>query len=1089
MLLLSLSSLAFGAVDQQKRTTMDPGVINEESILYWLVKRGELSTTATDLEKRAALKHYLRGSERGAYHLPKALVDKKRAVEKQLNLRKSSDRRLQSSPGKESLSQSAQSQNAVNTTVKVLAILVDFPDLPYNDNQLTTTDTDMYYADYNVAHYRDLIFSTTGYAGPSGQNLMSVYQYYQQVSGNTFFMEGDAFGWVTATNPAAFYGARSEDDEDNDVDVAALVKEAVEKAVALGGINLAEYDLEDPYDQNNNGITDEPDGIIDHVMIYHSSIGEEAGGGVLGDDAIWSHRSGVDYDTDGYTIPGTNFAVRGYTIEPLDSAIGVVAHEFGHDLGVADEYNVGSNEVTDRSPVGYWSLMASGSWSGTPAGSEPTGFSPLASNYFQKKFDGDWIDKTTYTLQELTNPQTLTLTEAVNHDSATNMIEVEVPDSLIDFFPPFTGSYQYHSGAGDRKNNTMSFQLDVPTAGTVELKMKAHWNIEVDYDYARLMINGVALAGNQTKETNPLQFGITNYLTGISANIAGATGTEGWVELVFDMAIFMGQTVTVTIEYITDPFVGDYGLVIDDIDLVADNASVFFDGAEMTPGPTFSGFKRIQSKRDGPNEKRYWVQMRSFNDVDIGVSAQGMQRGMLVWFEDNTYDDNQVQLHPGHSLIGVIDAGQVIQSNGAGDPYSATVQISDATFSLNESAETSSEFNDSNDYSSPEQPGAGMLLPRNGLNIALDTQAADSSSASVILSVGQVPWQAVFSHSKVFRTVTLANDSDGTGNASASWNFGDGSALSSEWTPTHVYATSGDFTVTLTITTDADGSTSSISQSVSIAELLVPSYQATDDNGTVSFSATTTGGESVITYSWDFGDGSAAVMGANVSHAYDISDNYMVMVSVASADGQTATLTKAVQVNILPVAAFSSAINYLEVTFTDATTGGDANNSYAWTFGDGGTSTEASPVYTYTADGTYTVELTVTDSVANTNMVSTSVTVAAAPLPVAGFTFTTTDLTARFIDTSTGGAGSLAYAWDFGDGTSSVTASPSKGYVAAGNYTVQLVITDEQSNTDTFSASVTVTAPPAPAPKSGGGGSSGFILLGLMMLYGRFKKQ
>ena len=34
----------------------------------------------------------------------------------------------------------------------------------------------------------------------------------------------------------------------------------------------------------------EPDGLVDHLMVIHSGVGEEAGGGSLGSDAIWSHR-------------------------------------------------------------------------------------------------------------------------------------------------------------------------------------------------------------------------------------------------------------------------------------------------------------------------------------------------------------------------------------------------------------------------------------------------------------------------------------------------------------------------------------------------------------------------------------------------------------------------------------------------------------------------------------------------------------------------------------------------------------------------------------------------------------------------------
>jgi PKD repeat protein len=63
-----------------------------------------------------------------------------------------------------------------------------------------------------------------------------------------------------------------------------------------------------------------------------------------------------------------------------------------------------------------------------------------------------------------------------------------------------------------------------------------------------------------------------------------------------------------------------------------------------------------------------------------------------------------------------------------------------------------------------------------------------------------------------------------------------------------------------------------------------------------------------------------------------------------------------------PLAAFSgsppSGSKPLSVTFTDSSTGVIA--SYSWNFGDGGTSNIQNPSHTYTAVGTYTVNLTVT---------------------------------------------------------------------------------------------------------------------------------
>jgi xanthomonalisin len=77
-----------------------------------------------------------------------------------------------------------------------------------------------------------------------------------------------------------------------------------------------------------------------------------------------------------------------------------------------------------------------------------------------------------------------------------------------------------------------------------------------------------------------------------------------------------------------------------------------------------------------------------------------------------------------------------------------------------------------------------------------------------------------------------------------------------------------------------------------------------------------------------------------------------------------------------PVANFTDTVNGLTVSFTNSSTDtGGTISSYAWNFGDSGTSTSASPSHTYAAAGTYTVTLTVTDSTGATNTKSTSVTV------------------------------------------------------------------------------------------------------------------
>ena len=326
-------------IETSKATLADAGVINKDQILYWLIKRGEVSSDATDEEKLAAVNaysHRVNGVQNKG-DLLSAKFEQKRLKEASLRQSKRNKSGLSASARKSE----AQANSEVTKTVKVLGVLIDFPDLPHDNNRLSASDTPMYYPNYPTSHYQNMMFSTTGFTGPQQQNLLTGYQYYQAVSGESFFFTGNVKGWFTAANNAAFYGGNDSTDNDNDKAVPDLVKEAVTQAVAgMSASELASYDVEDPFDADGDGNLDEPDGDIDHVMLFHSSIGEEAGGGVLGNegkDAIWSHRFFVYTGNEpGYTIPGTGKKVFGYTVQPIDAAAGVVVHEFGHDLGLPD---------------------------------------------------------------------------------------------------------------------------------------------------------------------------------------------------------------------------------------------------------------------------------------------------------------------------------------------------------------------------------------------------------------------------------------------------------------------------------------------------------------------------------------------------------------------------------------------------------------------------------------------------------------------------------------------------------------------------------------------------------------------------------
>lgn len=83
-----------------------------------------------------------------------------------------------------------------------------------------------------------------------------------------------------------------------------------------------------------------------------------------------------------------------------------------------------------------------------------------------------------------------------------------------------------------------------------------------------------------------------------------------------------------------------------------------------------------------------------------------------------------------------------------------------------------------------------------------------------------------------------------------------------------------------------------------------------------------------------------------------------------------------------PAPSFTSTTSYVTAFFTN-TTGAQGTATYAWDFGDGNTSTTENPTHVYSAAGTYTVTLTVTNE-CGTNVITNSVTVSTVGLDEIG---------------------------------------------------------------------------------------------------------
>ena len=805
-LLCGIGLFSFSAFAKPVKANLaDAGVINEERILYWLEKRGVIDKEFSEAQKQAALRTYIsKTASTGDRVLPEMVMRAERRSSHNLKTKYQLNR-----------VRSLSSAQITETRVKVLGLLIDFPDLPHDNNQLSRFDTDMFYRSYPTEHYRNLLFSENGFNGPNGENLLSAQQYFWQASGESFQFTGDVKGWYRAQRNAEYYGGNIDDDNGNDQAVGDLVKEAVIAAVAeMSASELQSYDIEDPYDLDNDGDLQEPDGIIDHIMLFHSSVGEEAGGGVLGKDAIWSHRFYVESDDGGYVIPGTNMRAFGYTVQPIDAATGICAHEFGHDLGLPDEYDIASRDGKG-SPVGSWSIMSGGSWAGDIAGAQPTGFSPYARSYLQNRYGGNWVREQEVDLNSVeNNPTDFIINSAVNSDE-TNQISIPLPVEAVPFKSPFSGNYQYYSGEGDLIETAMVFNVSLPSSDNLLLSMKAHWDIEDNYDYVQVRVNDIVIAGNHTRSVNAIN-NARHIITGASSTIPSSTGEDNWVDLEFNLTAYAGQDIEISINYVTGQFFGEYGFVADDIKVLNGNQAIFESGAEHAAEVQLDGFIRTDDTLPG-EPSRYIVQLRNHQGLDEGLQGEGYVPGVLVWLENLNEFDNNSSEHAGRGLIGVVDADQ----NLIGDLDTA-VQIRDATFSLygqtsflaglDEHLLNNSRFDDSDDYSAPLQSESGVVLRELGISIEVIEQAQDSSTARIRINRTNSESVDPAITASVATTVNfnivnfLSDVSNGDGVYQYEWDFGDQNT-STESDPIHTYQESGDYTVTLTVTDSAGNST------------------------------------------------------------------------------------------------------------------------------------------------------------------------------------------------------------------------------------------------------------------------------------------
>ncbi|HOZ30943.1 MAG TPA: PKD domain-containing protein, partial [Bacteroidales bacterium] len=347
----------------------------------------------------------------------------------------------------------------------------------------------------------------------------------------------------------------------------------------------------------------------------------------------------------------------------------------------------------------------------------------------------------------------------------------------------------------------------------------------------------------------------------------------------------------------------------------------------------------------------------------------------------------------------------------------------------------------------------------------LDITIFDSPEASFDDTplTGCIPYDAAF------------NDLSTAGDApidSWQWYFGDGTTGNTQ-NPSHSYTSTGTYNVSL-IVTDENECTNQVTHNaiVSVADAPSVSFYADNPNWctaphTVNFfsTVTTTFGSS-STIAWNFGDGSPEGSGSNSSHTYNSSGIFDVSVTVT--DDVYGCETVITQEDYIKITVAEPEYSILEGDVvcknTEVHFVNETSYTCMWSFGDGGTSYQNTPVHTYNTGGNMSVVFTVDpggpcESATTFNLLVEEVTASFTTNPTDLFSCTT-PFTINFTNTSSANATSFVYF--FQDGGSSESPNPSHSYNSPGVYQPTLTVTTDNDCMHTFIGPlITINSPDA----------------------------
>ncbi|GLY32587.1 immune inhibitor A domain-containing protein [Kineosporia sp. NBRC 101731] len=634
-----------------------------------------------------------------------------------------------------------------------------------------TDNTTIWRSNFSQKYFQDLYFGV-------GKGVESLKTYYQTQSSGRYSIEGKVTDWVKLPYNEARYGRSDGYPCAASVcgNTWAMVTDAVKVWVAAEKAKgrtdaqitaeLATFDQWDRYDHDGDGDFNEPDGYIDHFQILHAGSDQASGDATQGEDAVWSHRwyvSAADAGVKGPAgnplggtqIGSTGIWVGDYTTQAENSGLSTIAHEYGHDLDLPDDYDVSGGE---GDPVEFWSLMAQ---SRLNAKGEGLGTRPGDLGAWNKLMLG-WLDYTVVKAAKGTN-KTVALGPSEYNTKLAQAALVVLPQKQVKQYlvDPVSGKYSWWGGTGNNLDNTLTRTLTLPT-GSPRLSFSAAWDIEdcgtAACDYAFVEVDdGSGFTAVPGTITSPDEGN-------------GIDGFSDWRTAGFDLSAYAGQKVKLRLRYTTDASGNGAtgskpaGLFLDRISLKAGSTTVFSDGAEtLDKAWTAKGFKRSTGTEKVGYEQYYIAANRTYASFDkylktgpynFGWSTKpnyvehfAYRPGLLVTYWDTSQTDNDVSVHPGRGRNLTVDAHPATLYRVDKKPWRSRVQLYDAAFGLKntgaltlhldgrvskiKSLKGNPLFDDTKNYYDPVKRDHGVKVAGSGVKIKVLKQSGVSMNIRV----------------------------------------------------------------------------------------------------------------------------------------------------------------------------------------------------------------------------------------------------------------------------------------------------------------------------------------------------------------------